>query len=73
MPNFHIGAHFSPENNAVRHRPLVQRAYNEQAERMLASFTAGRPARFAKPGTAEEALGISITVAQAERQEMWGE
>jgi hypothetical protein len=60
----------------VLHRPLLQRAYNEQAERMLASFTAGRtgtpgrPVRFAMPGTGEEALRIAITVAQAELQAM---
>jgi hypothetical protein len=58
---------------------LLQRAYNEHVEIILASFNAGytgtpgRPVRFAMPGTAEEALRIAITVAQAELQAMWGE
>jgi hypothetical protein len=35
--------------------------------------TPGRPDRFAMPDTAQEALRIANTVAQAELQEMWGE
>ena len=57
--------------------PLLQRAYNAQAERMLLSaFIAGlsgnpgRIVRFAVPSSAEEALRIAVTVSQAEVHEV---
>jgi len=56
--------------------PVLQQAYNEQAERMLLSAftngllsTAGRQVRYSSPATAEEALRIAVTVSQAEIQE----
>ena len=56
--------------------PVLQRAYNEQAEQMLLSAfskgimgTAGRQLRYASPATVEEALRIAVTVSQAEIQE----
>jgi hypothetical protein len=55
--------------------PVMQRTYNKQAERMLlAGNTAGligtpnRQARFTTSSTADEALGIAVTVAQDEIQ-----
>ena len=55
---------------------VVQRAYNEQAERMLVSAytngligTGGRICRYLSPATVEEALQIAINVSQAEIQE----
>ena len=57
--------------------PVLQRAYNEQAERMLLlafihglSGTAGKMIRFSLPATASEALCIAETVTQAELQEV---
>jgi len=57
--------------------PLLQRAYNEQAERMLLSAfisglsgTPGRMVRFAMPATASAALRIAVTVSQAEAEEV---
>ena len=57
--------------------PVLQRAYNKQAERMLlAAFIAGlqgvpgRQTRFSLPGTTEEAWLIAETVTQAEIQEV---
>ena len=56
--------------------PLLQQAYDRQAEQMLLSAfskgltgTAGRQVRFSSPETAEEALRIAITVSQAALQE----
>jgi hypothetical protein len=56
--------------------PVLQRVYNEQAERMLLSAfihglssTPGKMVRFSMPATAEEALRIAVTVSQAEIQE----
>ena len=56
--------------------PVLQRAYNEQAEQLLLSAfskgimgTAGRQLRYASPATVEEALRIAVTVSQAEIQE----
>ena len=56
---------------------VLQRAYNEQAERMLlATFISGlqgapgRETRFSLPGTASEALRIAEIVTQAEIQEV---
>jgi hypothetical protein len=56
--------------------PLLQQAYNQQAEQeLLSDFTkglagtAGRQVRFSSPKTAEEALRIAVTVSQAELQE----
>jgi hypothetical protein len=56
--------------------PLLQQAYNQQAEQMLLSAytkglagTAGRQVRFSSPETAEEALRIAVAVSQAELQE----
>jgi hypothetical protein len=56
--------------------PVLQRAYNEQSEKMLLSAfskglegTPGRQVRFASPATAEEALRIAVTYSQAEIQE----
>ena len=53
--------------------PVLQQAYNEQAERMLLSaFTngvtgiAGKELRYNSPATVEEALRIAMTVSQAE-------
>jgi hypothetical protein len=53
--------------------PVLQTAYNEQAEEMLLSAftkglagTPGRYVRFVSPATAEEALRIAVTVSQAE-------
>ena len=56
--------------------PLLQQAYNQQAEQLLLSAytkgltgTAGRQVRFSSPETSEEALRIAVTVFQAELQE----
>ena len=56
--------------------PVLQQAYNEQAEQLLLSTfskgilgTAGRQVRFASSATVEEALRIAVTVSQAEIQE----
>jgi hypothetical protein len=56
--------------------PVLQQAYNEQAEQMLLSAfsksllsTPGRQVRFASPATADKALRIAVTVSQAEIQE----
>ena len=56
--------------------PVLQQAYNEQAEQMLLSaFSKGllripvRQVRFASPATPEEALRIAVTVSEAEFQE----
>jgi hypothetical protein len=56
--------------------PVMQRAFNEQAERLLvASYTSGltglpgRQVRLVMPVTADEALRIAVTAAQAEVQE----
>ena len=56
--------------------PLLQQAYNQQAEQMLLSAftkglggTAGRQVRYSSPETAEQALRIAVTVSQAELQE----
>jgi hypothetical protein len=56
--------------------PVLQRAYNEQAEQLLlAAFTRGivgtpgKQIRFTSPATVEEALRIAVTVSQAEIQE----
>ena len=56
--------------------PVLQQAYNEQAERkFLSAFTngllstVGRQVRYSSPATAEEALGLAVTVSQVEFQE----
>jgi hypothetical protein len=56
--------------------PVLQQAYNEQAEQILLSAfskglldTPGRQVRYASPATAEEALRIAVTVSQAEIHE----
>jgi hypothetical protein len=56
--------------------PVLQKAYNEQAEQILLSAfskgllgTPGGQVRYASPATVEEALRIAVTVSQAEIQE----
>jgi len=56
--------------------PLLQKAYDQQAEQMLLSAftkglggTNGRQVRFSSPETSEEALRIAVAVSQAEIQE----
>lgn len=56
--------------------PLLQQAYNQQAEQLLLSAftkglggTAGRQVRFGAPATAEEALRLAVNVTQAELNE----
>ena len=56
--------------------PVLQRAYNEQAEQLLLSVfskgmlgTVGKLIRYASLATVEEALRIAVTVSQAEIQE----
>ena len=60
--------------------PAVQKAHNENADRMLlASFVAGltgvpgRQVRFASPQTLEQALKIALAVHEAEKQERFSE
>ena len=55
---------------------IIQRAYNDQADRMLLAAysagltgTAGREVRMRAPVTTEEAVRIAITIEQAELQE----
>jgi hypothetical protein len=60
--------------------PQVQRAHQENAERMLlAAFISGlngvpgRQCRFSNPQTIQQALSIALTVEQAEKQERFNE
>ena len=57
--------------------PVLQRAYNEQAQSMLLSAfihgltgTPGKMFRISLPATASEALRIAVTVSQAELKEL---
>jgi hypothetical protein len=67
---------FAKRTVPCRTDPVLQQAYNEQAEQLLLSTfskgllgIAGRHVRFTSPATAEEALRIAVTVSQAEIQE----